>query len=105
MVYRRVGLEEREEISRFLSSGFSFREIGRRLNRSASTISREVNRCSRGRDYYRAYSGNRQSNRKASSRRHAKRKLVLNPRLLKVVKLKLRERWSPEQIAYFLRSR
>jgi transposase len=46
-------LEEREEISRDLSSELSIREIARKLCRSASTISREVNRNG-GRKLYRA---------------------------------------------------
>ena len=104
MGYRRLGLEEREEISRSLSMGLSFREIGKRLGRNASTISREVNRFYRGKVYYRAFSGHRKAFRKASDRRYGKRKLVQNPRLLKVVKRKLLQRWSPEQIAYFLKS-
>jgi hypothetical protein len=35
-------LAEREDISRGLATGFPLREIARRLNRSASTVSREI---------------------------------------------------------------
>jgi len=104
MDYRRLGFEEREEISRFLSAGLSFREMGRRLGRSASTISREVSRFGGGRVTYRAFSGHKKAFRKASERRFGKRKLVQNSRLLKVVKQKLQEHWSPEQIAYHLKA-
>ena len=45
--------DEREEISRGLRTGQSLRQIGRELNRSASTISREVRRHG-GRQKYRA---------------------------------------------------
>lgn len=41
---RYLGLAEREEIALLLVQGHSRREIGRRLGRSASTISREVRR-------------------------------------------------------------
>ena len=41
---RSLSIGEREEISRGLSSERSLRDIGRLLNRPASTISREVNR-------------------------------------------------------------
>jgi transposase, IS30 family len=102
--YIRLGLEEREEISRFLSAGLSVREMGRRLNRSASTISREIGRFYRGRVYYRAFSGHRKAFRQASNRRYGKRKLCQNPRLLEVVRQKLQENWSPEQIAYYLKA-
>src|SRR5213594_5222497 len=46
-------LREREEISRGLASGSSIREIARRLDRVASTVSREVARHG-GRPAYRA---------------------------------------------------
>lgn len=44
--------QEREEISRGLSSQLSIREIAKQLNHSLSTISREVNRNG-GRNVYR----------------------------------------------------
>jgi DNA-binding NarL/FixJ family response regulator len=44
---------EREEISRGLSSQLSIRQIAKQLNRSPSTVSREVNRNG-GRKLYRA---------------------------------------------------
>jgi IS30 family transposase len=102
--YRRLGLEEREEISRFLSVGLSFREIGRRLGRSPSTVSREVGRFYHGKAQYRAFGGHKKAFRRASDRRYGKRRLCQNPRLLEVVRQKIFERWSPEQIAYFLRA-
>ena len=105
MEYRRLAFEEREEISRFLSCGLSIREIGRRLERSPSTISREVGRFYQGRKAYRALSGHKKAFRKASDRRYGKRKLIENPRLLAVVKRKLQEQWSPDQIAYYLKAR
>jgi len=39
-----LSLEEREDISRGLASALSIREIARRLDKSASTVSREINR-------------------------------------------------------------
>lgn len=39
--YRRLVIEEREEISRLLALGVSFRGIGRALGRDVSTISRD----------------------------------------------------------------
>ena len=46
-------LHEREEVSRGLGRGFSFRRIAKLIGRSASTISREVSRNG-GRTAYRA---------------------------------------------------
>jgi hypothetical protein len=47
-------LAEREDISRGICSGSPLREIARRLNRAASTVSREVSRDG-GRPAYRAH--------------------------------------------------
>src|ERR1700684_3836834 len=47
-------LAEREDISRGLASGSPLREIARRLNRAASTLSREISRNG-GRPAYRAH--------------------------------------------------
>jgi DNA-binding CsgD family transcriptional regulator len=47
-------LAEREDISRAIATGFPLREIARRLDRAASTVSREVTRHS-GRLGYRAH--------------------------------------------------
>lgn len=102
--YKRLSFVEREEISRLLSSGQSLRSIAIFLNRNVSTISREVNRLSYGKDDYRALSGHRQSIRKASSRRHNKRKLFENIKLLGIVREKLKLFWSPDQIAKYLKA-
>lgn len=50
---RAFQLSDREEISRGLGQGFSFRRIARLIHRSASTVSREVSRNG-GREAYRA---------------------------------------------------
>ncbi len=102
--YKRLRVEDREEISRLLLAGSSFRSISKDLGRSPSTISREVGRIRKGRAAYRAVSGERHSARRASSRRCGKRKLVLNKTLLKIVRLKLGLAWSPHQIAKYLKA-
>src|SRR5580704_9009560 len=50
---RTLSLREREEISRGVAAGNSFRAIARTLNRAASTVSQEVGRHG-GRSLYRA---------------------------------------------------
>lgn len=89
-------LAEREEISRGLSVGLSYRAIARLTGRSASTISREVTR-NRGRTAYRAIDADDRSWRQA--RRPQRCKLAKNPVLRGYVAARLREDWSPEQIA------
>lgn len=101
MNYNRLSFEEREEISRYIESGLSLREISRRLGRSPSTVCREV----RNLNNYRAVRAQKEALIKASHRKLGKRKLAMNPKLLEVVREKLRLCWSPEQIARHLKKR
>ena len=102
--YKRLSFQEREEISRLLNTGESLRYIAASLGRNVSTISREINRLSSGKNDYRALSGQNHSIRQARSRRQNKRKLFENPKLLKVVRSKLKIFWSPDQIAKYLKA-
>ena len=96
--YKQLNLYEREEISRGLSQGLSFREIANLTNRSASTISRELNRNLNNSINYRAsHAQIRATHLNHKPRR--KIKLKNNKRLLKFIVKHLYKRWSPEQIA------
>lgn len=93
-------LAEREEIRAGLSAKMSIRAIAIVLNRSPSTISREVQR-NRGRRYYKAVDANNRASRMAK-----RPKLCLleqNPQLRNVVLEKLKLKWSPEQISGWLK--
>ena len=92
----RLGVEAREVIALGLARGESLREIGRRLGRPASTVSREV-MLAGGRDGYRATVAQRGS--AARARRPKVRKLVAVGRLAVVVEAGLAKRWSPAEIA------
>lgn len=100
--YRRLSSQERERISRWLGKKKSMRWIGRKLGRSASTISREIGAGSRNRWTYRATIAIKRSRRNARKRKKGKHKLALNARLRKYVHEKLRLHWSPEQIVQSL---
>ncbi len=102
--YKRLTIEEREEISRLLAQEMSLREIAKKLKRAPSTLCRELSRFKCGRRTYRAINAQRLAKKAALRRRLHKRKLILNPRLLKVVKAKLKRQWSPEQIARYLKT-
>ncbi len=93
-------LAEREEISRGLVAGYSFRAIAVLLDRAPSTISREVNRNG-GRQHYRANEADEAAWDRA--RRPKTCKLAENPALAHIVAGKLKKRWSPWQIAGWLR--
>src|SRR5690606_19779294 len=97
---RVLSFEERELISRALAAGESYRAIGRRLGRAASTISREVARHG-GRMKYRAIRAD--SRAWESARRPKACRLASRPRLRYLIATKLKQRWSPEQISGWLR--
>ena len=99
---RCLTLAEREEISRGIASGDSDRAIGRRLGRSHTTISREIERCG-GRGRYRAHAAERAAWRRA--RRPRPRKLELCPELRELVLERLEQDHSPQQISGWLRLR
>ena len=95
----RLSLAEREEISRGLAAGESFRAIALRIGRAPSTVSREV-RVNGGRRRYRALRADRAARQRA--RRPKPAKLARLPRLRQVVEALLMEWWSPEQISAWL---
>lgn len=101
--YKRLSLSEREEISRSLVCGKSLRETAKRLSRSVSTISREVNRAGVNRYTYRAARSERRAARNAGKRKSGRYKLRANQRLWEHVQARLALRWSPEQIAQSLK--
>ena len=97
-----LAMAEREEISRGLSAGLSFRRIAKQLGRAPSTVSREVRRNG-GRSRYRATLADKAAWRRA--RRPKLCKLSKRRRLRTVVERKLRRRWSPQQISAWLKRR
>lgn len=101
--YQRLALHEREEISRFLAQGRSFREIAKAVARHVSTISREVNRAGMNRYTYGAVRSDRRAVRNRGKRRRGKYKLGQHQRLWEYVLGKLELCWSPEQIAQSLK--
>lgn len=101
--YQRLELNEREEISRCLAQGKSFRGIARVISRHVSTVSREVSRAGMNKYTYRAARSDRRAIRNAGKRKRGKHKLGANQQLWEYVQEKLALRWSPEQIARSLK--
>ncbi len=95
-----LSLSEREEISRGLVATQSLRHIANRLNRAPSTISREVSRNG-GLVQYRAT--NADGNAWDRARRPKPCKLAMHPTLRRRVATKLKQNWSPDQIAGWLK--
>lgn len=97
---RVLSLAEREEISRSVALGRSLRSIAEQLHRAPSTISREVQRNG-GKERYRA---NRADARAWDCACRPKPcKLRTHSMLAKRVATKLQQRWSPVQIAGWLK--
>ena len=95
-----LSLVEREEISRGLVAGLSIRTIATQLDRAPSTVSREICRNG-GCSHYRAIQADQ--NALDNALRPKVCKLVVNRPLCRRVELKLRRKWSPEQIAGWLK--
>jgi IS30 family transposase len=93
-------LTEREEISRGMASGSSLRDIAKRLERAASTVSREVARHG-GRPEYRGNEADRQA--WESALRPKRCLLAIHVKLRKMVASKLILDWSPEQVSGWLK--
>ena len=96
----RLTMAEREEISRGLAAGASIRAIAAAVGRAPSTVSREV-KANGGVRRYRAARADQAAWARAT---RAKRcKLAGNSVLRDIVEEKLQQRWSPQQIAGWLK--
>lgn len=95
-----LSMVDREEISRGVAAHESYQSIGRRIGRPASTISREIAR-NRGVLRYRAVDADDRAWRRA--KRPKPCLLAQQSDLCLYVTDRLREHWSPEQIAGALR--
>jgi len=93
-------LSEREEISRGLSMKHSLRVIARQLGRAPSTISREVRRNG-GAAGYRATVSDQAAWDRALHPKICKP--ACHPALARAASVNLRRKWSPEQIAGWLK--
>src|ERR1700729_2247001 len=97
---RVLSLVEREEVSRGLAADYTIRAIARTLNRAASTVSQEVSRHGGG-ELYRAAEADLAA--WESARRPKLCLLAKNRNLQRIVAVKLKQDWSPQQVAGWLR--
>lgn len=95
--YERLTLEDREEISRGIWAGESFTDIAERINRSTSTVSREVGEYTKYTWCYRAEKAQKRSDERKKKGRP--KKLDSDEKLRDYVYNKLKIEWSPEEIA------
>ena len=95
MSYKQLIEGQRYQIEAYLREGFSYREIGKRLSVSHSTISREVNRNRIRDNHYLP----EVAQAKALKRRRQAVKFRIPELTITFVEFGLNEKWSPEQIA------
>lgn len=105
---RYLTIDDREDIAVYRGQGLGVREIAARLNRSPSTISRELRRAARAPENVRpsrpAYRPRiAQEDADAKRHRHRDRKLGIHLALRREVQARLALNHSPEQIASRLR--
>ncbi len=93
-------LSEREDISRGIAAELSIRTIATKLDRSPSTVSREINRNG-GYCRYRAAQAEQVAWDRA--KRPKRCKLACHKPLSQIVAKKLQTQWSPQQIAGWLK--
>jgi len=93
--YQHLGLEERCEIAQRRNAGESIRQIAAALDRSPSSIARELKRNAGAKAGYKPSYANDQ----ARARRWRGSKLLRHPELQELVLERLRRGWSPQQIA------
>jgi IS30 family transposase len=100
--FKQMGLEEREEISRFLALGYSFRHIGELIGRHHTTVMREVYKVDSRIKRYRAARGYHRTLRRRKYRGRPYRLSCSGP-LRDFVLAKLELCWSPQQIVQMLK--
>ncbi len=96
MLHSKISPQERDKIAALVVSGHSIRSIAMELNRSPSSISRELRRNGSGGEYSAILAQKKSEVRNKSSRRLNPLK---DPKIYAYVVDKLRCGWSPEQIA------
>jgi len=100
---RFLSQDERLEIADLRHAGLSIRQIGARLGRAPSTISRELRRNATASQGYRPFEAHRHAT--ARRTRHHQRRIETTPELGQLVAELLAQRWSPQQISRQLRRR
>jgi IS30 family transposase len=101
-MYTQITPEERYRIAEMRRLGFSIREIAAELGRAPSSISREISRNSSRHDG--AYRPSKACERTNGRRSRSRRNTRFTVQEWRLVEELLRKRWSPEQIAWRLRS-
>jgi len=97
MKYKQLTLKERYHISTLLKKGWSQKEIANSIGVNPSTISREIqrNKDILTQEYHYTFAESTASRRQKSKVKYT----VITSKIKTYIKAKLKEDWSPEQIA------
>ena len=98
MSYKHFSKDERNELSILLKKGYSYRVIGDCLERNHSSISREINNNSVNGEYN-PIKAEYKAKRKRLNSKYQGMKINNDYDLQNYVNLKMKEYWTPEQIA------
>ena len=96
--YHRLTFVEREEISKGIWARETFVSIAERINFNVSCVSREVSRNTKHKSRYSAIKAQKQAELK-NKNRGRKKKIEVCEKLKDYVYEKLKQEWSPEEIA------
>lgn len=93
MSYKHLNIKQRNNLEVYLNEGYSLRKIAVKLGVNVSTVSRELKRCKNG-TYHSEIAQEHYTVQSKLKGRKTKRTLELET----MIQLKLKQRWSPEQI-------
>ena len=101
MAYRQITSEERYTIAALKREGLNPSQIGRRIHRHRTTISREIRRNRSKFDH--SYAASRAIEHASGRRSRTRRNSHFTRSEFALVERKLKEDWSPEQISGYFR--
>lgn len=96
--YTRLNPQERDLLALWKAEHLSVRECARRMGRNVSSLSRELKRNSWKGEHYVAIHAQGNADRRETEKAHGKKELK-NPDVYEYVTGRLRDGWSPDQIA------
>lgn len=97
--YQHMTSAERKELSILHSKGYSLREIAKAMNRSHSTISRELRKRKMRTGEYDACKAQQKAKNKRRYSKYQGMKIRSDPEIEDYVREKMLLKWSPEKIA------
>lgn len=101
MSYSHFTIEERISIKHLLAQDISIRQIAKEMGRSPSSVSREIKRNSREPNEYRVQSAEKFYKKRVSKAHN----IVQFPlEVIQIIEQRIKETWSPEQIAAFYKN-